>query len=502
MTDKPRIDASILVVDDEPAIRKGVQRVLVGCGARVDLAEDGPSAMERLQAQGYDLAIIDLVMPSFGGMEILERIANADVNVVSIVITAHVSIETAIEAMRRGAFDYLPKPFVPEELILRVERALRWRRLREEADRRLLELSAHRTQLGTIVNSLGDGVIVVNVDGQVVLSNPAACDAMGLGQGPCFPAPLEEIVRVPELLELIRRAGEERAEPPHPASVRIGMAGRTYMAQVVPIRTPRGESLGSATVLRDITELVNLEEAKSRFTSKVAHEMKSPLAAVQGFVKAILSVPDMPREQLTELLQRCSERVDGMAQLVRDLLDLSRAETIPLRAHEPVALGEIVSQVVDENQVHADRAQVSLAVDVAADVPAILADRDDLLCLVGNLVTNAIKYNRPGGSVTISLRAQGDQVRLEVADTGLGIPPEVLPRLGEEFYRVNTPDRKHIVGTGLGLSLVRRTVEAYGGHLDIYSKLGEGSAFTVWLPIGQGGSFSQAAGATPFDLTP
>jgi PAS domain S-box-containing protein len=435
-------------------------------------------------------------------MEVLERIGASGYEVASIVITAHVSIETAIEAMRRGAFDYLPKPFEPAELVLRVERALRWQRLRQEAERRLLELNVQTSQLGTIVSSLGDGVLVVNVDGEVVLSNPAACQAMGLGAGPCFPAPLGDIVRDPELLESIRRAGEALAAATAPASVRVFLAGRTYMAKVVPIRAPKGQPLGSATVLRDITELVTLEEAKARFTSKVAHELKSPLAAVQGFVKAILAMPEMPRADVDGLLERCGERVDGMAQLVRDLLDLARAEAMPLRDAVPLSAGELVAEVLDQQRVHAERAGVALSADVPEGLPEVYGDRDDFLVLLGNLVSNAVKYNRPGGTVTISLRAQGDRLRLEVADTGLGIPTELIPRLGEEFFRVGTPDRKHIVGTGLGLSLVKRTVEAYGGHLDIYSKPGEGSAFTVWLPLGGPMRREAGEGVGPRDLAP
>jgi two-component system phosphate regulon sensor histidine kinase PhoR len=371
---------------------------------------------------------------------------------------------------------------VPLELIVRVERALRWRRLRQEADRLLLEIAGDKTRLRTVVDSLADAVIIVNIEDQVVLSNPAACEALGVTVPHHEPCDIELVSTSPELLELIRGAsgGEDGAACSR--SGRLELGGKVYMARVAPIIAPGAGLLGTATVLRDITDLSRLEQEKSRFMSLVAHELKSPLAAVQGFLKVILSGQELAPEQLQRLIERCSERVDGMAQLVRDLLDLSRSEAAPERHLEEIALEEILTDVLEQNEPLAERCAVTVETHLAAEVPALYADRDDLLRIFGNLVSNALKYNHPGGTVTISSRNQGDRLWVEVADTGLGIPPEALARLGEEFFRVNSPERRNIVGTGLGLSLVKRTLEACGGSLRIDSTPGEGSRFTVLLP--------------------
>lgn len=486
--ERPELDGDVLLVDDETAIRKGMQRVLAACGARVELAEDGTEALAKLRQGRFDVMVVDLVMPSLGGMEVLDRIAAEGLTVVSVVITAHVSLDTAVEAIRRGAFDYLPKPFEPGELVLRVQRALTWGRLRAEADRRLLELNTSRTQLRTIVEGLADGVIIVNVDGQVVLMNPAACRALGCGQGVYEPLPAEEGIPNAQLRQLIASAAEgDQAGTRRTARIEIGDS--TYMAQVAPIQTQpgpgaaRGEFLGTATVLRDITELMRAERAKLKFMSKVAHELRSPLAAVQGFLKVILSGHQLSSEQLHDMILRCSERVDGMVQLVRDLLDLSRSEALPHKRVEALDIAEIVADVVEANEHLAETNAVTVVTELDPHCPPIQADREDLACLLSNLLTNAIKYNLPGGRATIRVRPQDEGLLITVADTGLGIPNEALGQLGREFFRVDSPERRSIVGTGLGLSIVKRTVEAYGGSLDIESAVGKGSTFSVWLPL-------------------
>ncbi|HQK93599.1 MAG TPA: response regulator [Armatimonadota bacterium] len=482
MTDLPRLEGSVLIADDEEAICRGIKRVLTSRGAEVDMAHSGADALKRLTSTAFDVALVDLVMPSFGGFELLERIEQAELKVVAIVITAHASIDTAVEAIRKGAFDYLPKPFAPEDLVLRVHRALAWRHLRREAETRLLELNSDKTQLRTILNSLADGVIVVNVDGRVVLTNPAVRAALGLGPSPHDPQPLESVVADPALAELIRRAPEVGPGGRASLSTHVEVGQHVYMARVVPIEDSRKAYLGSATVLRDVTELMSLERAKSRFMSMVAHELKSPLAAVQGYLNVVLgeAPPDDGRRE--EVLTRCRERVEGMAELVRDLLELSRSEAPAVRRTEELAVADIVTQATNVSHDLAERHEVSLEVQVAPDCPPLHADRAEVVRILTNLVSNAIKYNRPGGRVSIRAVPDSQGCRLDVEDDGLGIPEDALPRLGEEFFRVNTDDRRGIVGTGLGLALVRRAVAANHGRLAIRSVLGQGSVFSVWLP--------------------
>jgi len=479
-----QLDADILVVDDELGIRLACQRALARLGARVKLAATGDEAIRQLTSRNFDVALIDLVMPNLSGMEVLARIAESEIDVVPIVITAHASLDTAIEAVKRGAFDYLPKPFVPLELTTRVERALRWQRLRQEAGRRLLELDTEKSRLRTIVKSLADGVIIANAEGQVVLCNPAACEALGLADGLREPRLLDQVVRDPRLLNMVRAVAADPQADEAASTTEFRTGDRIYMARAVPIEASEGEALGTATVLRDVTELMRLERAKLQFMSKVAHELKAPLAAIQGFLNLVLGEQELTPEKRRELLERSRGRVASMIQLVLDLLELSRADALPARKVEPLLVGEIVAEVAEASRSMAKGAEVSLEVDVPPDCPPVHADCDDLTRMVANLVNNAIKYNRPGGRTMVSARRDGDRLRIDVSDTGIGIPPEALPRLGEEFFRVLTPERKNIVGTGLGLSLVKRMLADCGGRLEVTSKVSEGSTFSLLLPLG------------------
>lgn len=477
------LSARILIVDDEPALRNGCARVLRGCGADVTIATDGRQAVEWLTEGDFDVALIDMVMPGWGGMTVLEKLAEAQVEAVPIVMTAHATIETAIEAVKRGAFDYLPKPFVPPELIVRVERALRWRELHREADRRLLELDSDKSRLRTIVNSLADGVLVVNTDGTVVLSNPAARAALDVESCGDESVELADFVQDEDLRTLITTACSRGAAAGIGLTAAVERGPRVYMARVVPISSRHGESAGAAAVLRDVTELMDLERAKSQFVSMVAHELKSPLAAVQGFLKVILTGPALPPERLETIVQRCSDRVDGMAQLVRDLLELSQADALPTRRLGAVDAAEVIREAVDQSEHLAAQRSIHVTLDLPTEGCLLQADRDDVFRVVGNLVSNAIKYNRDNGRVAISLAVDGCWVAIQVRDTGLGIPRDAMARLGEEFYRVSTPERRGIVGTGLGLALVKRTMETYHGKLQIESEEGVGSTFTALFPL-------------------
>ncbi|MCX7598549.1 MAG: ATP-binding protein [Armatimonadetes bacterium] len=484
----------ILVVSADGAAIEAVSRALAGLEAEISAVTDPSEGAELLQAGTHDAAVVVLYGAS-DERALLERFVAANIPVVALADDADWSWR--VEAFRRGVFDCLPMPFAHEELSARVERAIRWKNLTAAARE-----GASRAQwLQAIVNGVEDGVLVTDAEGRLILTNAAACQAFGLGAAACYLRPLEDVIRDPNLLRLIKHASAGGQDSLLPVTAHTVLSGRTYLARILPLGTADGQAFGAALILRDVTEHVAIEEAKSWFTSKVAHELKAPLAAALGYIRAVLARADMPREQIDGILTRCAERLEGMAALVRDLLDLARAETAGGRHMEALALKDLISEVVYNHSPLAERSRVIIEVEVPDDLPPLQADRDDMTVLLNNLVSNAIKYNRPGGKVILRAYQQGDWLHVEVADTGLGIPADLIPRLGQEFFRIKSPDRRHIVGTGLGMSLVKRTVEAYHGRLDISSKEGEGSVFTVWLPLSPpDAGLTQAP--LPWDLTP
>lgn len=485
--------ARILVIDDERGIREGCRRVLISEGHRVETAEDGPHGLEMATGGDFDLLLVDVKMPGMGGIELVQRVQQHDPAIVCVMITGYATLETAIEATKSGAYDFLPKPFTPDELIAKVNKALerRWlmleaRRLREERERSLLEISLEKSRLLTIINCMQDGVLVTNRDGQLVLYNPAALAMLQLRRQGLIGQPVRECVPVAQLVDMVASVVSSSGPAAAMLSQEIPAdGGRVLMANVAPIRDERSEVLGSVTVVRDVTELKRLDRMKSQFVGMVAHELRAPLAAIQSYMDVMLSgaAGDDPR-QFRRMLERSKERTGALLNLIDDLLDVSSIEAGRIaRRIEWVHLPNLLLDVVEIVRPKAEARDIAITTNLPGDLPPVRADHEDMVRLFTNLLTNAVKYNRDGGSIHLSAWVDGHYLRVDVADTGIGIPKELIPKVFDEFYRVKRPETRHITGTGLGLSIVRRILEAHHGHIEVESELGKGSTFSAFLPI-------------------
>jgi two-component system phosphate regulon sensor histidine kinase PhoR len=235
-------------------------------------------------------------------------------------------------------------------------------------------------------------------------------------------------------------------------------------------------------VLHDLTELKRLEGARREFVAAVSHELKTPLTAVAGFAETLLDgALDQP-ETARGFVEKISRHAERLTVLVRDVLTLSRLEQGAWEVHPaPLDLVALAHGLVEEHQPAAAERQVRLAVE-APERLDMVGDRELLHQLLGNLVSNAIRYNRPSGSVTIRLEARGERIAAAIADTGIGIPAEHRERVFERFYRVDAHRSRASGGTGLGLAIVKQLTEALGGAIALDSSPA-GSTFTVDLPL-------------------
>lgn len=477
----------ILVVDDELGMREGCRRILSAEGYIVETAEDGVAALERFQADPtFDVVISDLKMPRMGGMELIEKLHAIDEDILLLVITAYAAIDTAVEATKRGAYGYIPKPFTPDEMLLHVRNGLEKRALHLEArqlrlgrEQQLLEVAFERSKSTTILNCMTDGVLVVNRQGQVVLRNQAL--ARLLPEVLPLPIPVETL-EIPELPELVLEVIESKEALIASKEIQIGDC--TYMVNAAPVRESGSEALGAVAVLRDITALKKLEVAKSMFISMVAHELKSPLATIESSLNLILSGAagdDPARNQ--HLIQRSLTRAAALRTLIGDLLNLTAIETGNfVLKRTKVDVSQITRSLVDSLTEKATEKGITLSLDCQAESCEILADTNAITSVISNLIDNAIKYTPTGGQVTVTLQCNGTYAKVSVKDTGIGMAPEELARVFDEFYRVKNQQTATIAGTGLGLTLVRRLVEMHQGRIDAESTPGVGSTFKVKLP--------------------
>ncbi len=489
---------NILVVDDEKGIREGCRRILTSEGYVVDTAENGKIGLEMVQSKPYDLLLVDLMMPVMGGFELMEQVKKINPEIIMIVITGFATIETAVDAIKSGAYDYVPKPFTPDQLVAVVNRGLETRRLRikaqqlmEERDQKLLEVAKETSKLRTIVNSMGDGILVINQEKQLVLWNPAAINMLHLKEKLEIGRNFREVIPYSTLVDIIERAfspdesryttlSEEITLPP-PES-------RTLMVNVSVIRDEKGQELGVVSTLRDITSLKEIEKVKSQFVSMVTHELRAPLAAIESYLNAYLTGaigndPQMNRQ----MLERARQRAHSLLELVDDLLQYSRLESRSIkRKKELLNIADIIVSTVELMKNQGESKEIRFIVDVPDRLPLIEADRTEMEQLFTNLISNAIKYNVKKGSVIVRAKPNNNFLEVTVEDTGIGIDEEDIPHIFDEFYRVSGPQTRYTPGTGLGLSIVKKIVESNFGRIDVESKINKGTTFKVSFPIKHG----------------
>jgi two-component system phosphate regulon sensor histidine kinase PhoR len=488
--------ANILVVDDERGIREGCRRILTAEGFSADVAGNGAEGWDLVRAKkSYDLLLVDLMMPVMGGLELMDHVSQFDPEVIMIVITGFATIETAVEAMKHGAYDYVPKPFTPDQLLAVVNRGLEKRRLRiqaqrlmEERDQKLLEVAKEESKLHTIVTSMADGILVFNLERQIVLWNPAASKMLNLHDGLEAGRDIGDIIPNKDLVELIDKGFTPGTTHYTVLSEEIELSlpePRTLMVNVSVVRDNDGQKLGVVSVLRDITQLKEIEQVKSQFVTMVTHELRAPLAAIEGYLSAYLSGLAGTDPQVSrQMLDRAKQRAHALLQLVNDLLEFSRLEAKGVsRKKELLDLSDVINGTVELLKTQGEPKALEFQVELPQSMPLIEADRCEMEQLFTNLISNAIKYNVKRGKVSISAKTSKQSLNIKVADTGIGIAEEHLPHIFEEFYRVSGPQTRYTTGTGLGLSIVKKIVESHFGRIEVDSKIDKGTTFTVKFPI-------------------
>ena len=354
---------TVLIVDDDAGMRTSIARALRDFTVKVD--EVGEIAMRKIEASAPDILILDQKLPGIQGLSILERMSEQNLSTLTIMITGYASISNIVAATKRGAYDFLGKPFTPVEL------------------RRLVGKAATRQ----------------------VLSKHT------------------------------RRLAEER------------------------------------------------REVRFRLIQVLGHELKAPLNAIEGYLH-MLEDPTTADEN-PEVYQQCVDRslfrIDGMRKLIIDLLDMTRIESgRKRRSLETVDLREVAQHVIENWASEAAQREISVSL-LAKTACRLTADRGEMEMLLNNLVSNAIKYNRPKGTVEVTLSQRNGGTTLTVEDTGIGMSEEERVRLFDEFVRIKNAQTQDIAGSGLGLSIVKKLAELYNGTAEVQSVPNIGTAFTVVL---------------------
>ncbi len=362
MEEKAEHSARILIIDDEESILDGCTQALEKSGYTVLSTSDGPDGVRLARAEKPDLAFVDLKMPSCSGMDIIELLSKEIPGLVLIVITGYASIVSAVEAMKKGAYDYLPKPFTPDQIRAVTKRGLEHRFLKIEADR--------------------------------------------------------------------LREEKERME--------------------------------------------------RSFITFVSHEMRSPLVTIMQYFETLKVIAENSLEQnAKDIIDRCEKRLQGLNDLVEHWLDLARIEDGSFsEAKTPLAISDVLEKSIDELTPLCQRREIILETHMNDRSGKTMGDQESLLRVFTNIIGNATKYTPPGGKITVDMRQDDYYLYVTVSDTGTGIPQDKLPFIFEPFFRVKGKEERQ-KGSGLGLTFVKKIMDAHNAKIDVTSQENVGTTFVL-----------------------
>jgi two-component system phosphate regulon sensor histidine kinase PhoR len=480
---------NVLVIDDEEGMREGIKRILIKRGFKVELAKNGEEAIELLGKKMYDIAFVDLKMPGIDGFKVTAHINEKFGNrTVVVIVSALATVEAAVEVTRHGAFDFLVKPFTPSDLIQVTDRAVQQSGLVREREEYLSQLNGERNLSRQIINAMQEGLLVLNIRGEAVLMNPKAEFFLNTKFKPSVHArnlifdknlvhSIEETVRLEEDKDGARkRKGITRV-------FQYMQNGTMLQVRVDPL-VREGRVNGAIMIVQDTTEAWKAEQDKSRFVSMVAHELKSPLAAIINYINVIQTgMFDNKPEKVHELLERCNIRGEALLELIGDLLYINKRDAGKIeKSIEELDLAEVLRKQLDFYRVQADKRSINLEFSNPGEPVLVRADRGDLDRIFMNLISNGLKYNRDGGTLTVIVEQTGDAVVTSFRDTGIGMSRKDVANLFQEFFRVRNSKTGSISGTGLGLATVKRVLSEYNARITVESEEDVGSTFTVYFP--------------------
>lgn len=333
-------------------------------------------------------------------------------------------------------------------------------------------IEQEHSRMEAILVGTADAIIATNEAQRITLLNPAAEQVFGVTLDQVEGRSLEEALPSEPLIAAFRRA-EATSRPTPPTELTLP-DGPTLFFTVSPVAAgPKGER-GWVAVLQDITHLKELERMKNAFVSTVSHDLRSPLVTIHGYAELLSKMVDEEGKKFTQTILTTAKE---MSDLVQDLLDLGKIEAGMGTDREPCRVEELVLKALKAFELQARSKEIHLATKITPVAHPVEGNPVQLRQVVDNLLSNALKYTPSGGSIIVRVWEGGGQVRVEVEDSGVGIPRKALPQIFDKFYRVPRPETRDVPGTGLGLAIVKAIVEQHGGEVWVKSELGQGSTF-------------------------
>ena len=346
-----------------------------------------------------------------------------------------------------------------------------------ELKEKLSEVSTQKNQIETILLHMTDGIIAFNMEGEIILINPAAKKFLSIRpEDNTFDDIFKKFkldINMEKIIYLENWTSTEQ---------RIQVDEKYINVFFAPFKNESDRPDGVIAVIQDITEHVNLDNMQKEFVADVSHELKTPITSIMGYADTLLE-GEYDRETQAKFLNVIATEARRMAKLVTDLLTLSRYDSNKKKVQkESFDLGELVKKCQDKLAIEIKKKNHTVNCFVTADVPPVYADKYDIERVVLNILTNSIKYTKEGGEIKIYVGFVYNDAYIKIFDNGIGIPEEDLNRIFERFYRVDKARTREMGGTGLGLSIAKEILDKNGGSIDIKSVVGQGTEVVIRIP--------------------
>jgi PAS domain S-box-containing protein len=499
----------ILIVDDEPDIALILKLQLEDAGYKTAIARDGVEGLEAIGRERFALVLLDIKMPRIDGLQMLERVQRSHPEVAVVMMTAHGSEDIAVEAMKNGALDYIAKPFSTDDVLQKVERAIQLSVAKRDNIRLQRQLDEERQKMEAILQGMADLLLAVDQDGRISTVNLKAEQVLGLDRNRLLGMPVEEALRADILADAIPcRMVLKTGQPCLDVSYTIlaGTAAIPVSSSASPLINGSGQLTGSVEIIRDISAFKALEREKEDFVSMLSHDLKAPITAVVGSVDLVREgrlgpVNDEQREYLESSMESCAE----MVEMIDTLLGVHKFEAgkMLMHFHEEMP-AQLIRRTMTRFLTVARRAQVNLFATIPEQLPLISVDRATFSRLLGNLISNALKFTPEGGEIEITAAAADNgegfrgkiparymneamsldkpMVQIVVRDTGEGIAADSLEDIFDRFVQARNRRQGKSSGTGLGLTFCRKVMDAHHGQIWAESEIGKGSSFIMLFP--------------------
>ncbi|MBM4055089.1 MAG: cell wall metabolism sensor histidine kinase WalK [Planctomycetes bacterium] len=342
-------------------------------------------------------------------------------------------------------------------------------------------LSDNEKRLSSIINTMNDAIVAVDLQERIILINTAAKVLFGVTEispGRDF---LWERIRNETLQSLIKHVIKINAGAA--AEIEFTSPKKKLIKTQFSLLQKDSNTVGILIVFHDITDLRKLENTRKEFVANVSHELRTPLTSIRGYVETLLENYAKGDEYTLKCLNVIMKHTQRLDNLIKDILDLSKLETNELKIefHE-INVYECTGDMLHTYREHCAEKNQTFRLNISQNLPSIESNEYLFRQLLTNLVDNAIKYTHKGGDIGLSIDTVNETIRIEVSDTGIGIPQEHIPRIFERFYRVDPARSREVGGTGLGLSIVKHIVNLHNGSITLNSAVGKGSTFTITLP--------------------